>query len=119
MDIVTFITEERKVELEEILKKEILLLQEQTISREEFIKIIRQKTSSIGDLYYLVNKYIGKIIILEENSIIDRLKEALSLCDSDYFDTEATSNIIYNSKQKQKLPNIKHLKKIKKYEKYK
>lgn len=119
MDKITFINEERQAELEEIFKKEILELREKNISKEDFIRAIRLKTTAILDLNYLVNKYIGKItIIVEENSVIDRLKEVLSSSDI-CFEAESTIDITYNTKQKQKMPNIRHLKKIKKYQKFK
>lgn len=112
------LTKERQEELDELFKEEITSLKENKITREEFIKIIRMKTTSLLDLYYLFDKYIGKVIIVEENSInsmLDNIKESLANGDI-YFHTADTLDISYNSCQKQKTPHIKHLKKIKKYD---
>lgn len=107
------LTKERQEELDELFEKEIKELKENKITREEFIKIIRIKTSSILDLYYIVNKYIGRIIIVD--NMLEEIKNHLS-SGNNYIDTEDTLDIIYNPKQKQQIPHIKHLKKIKKYD---
>jgi len=110
MDVSNLIKEKQK-ELDEQFKKEIKALKENKITREEFIKTIILKTPSILDLYYLVNKYIGRIIIVD--NVLDEIKKHLSLGNI-YFDTENISDITYNPKQK--IPNIKYVKKIKKYD---
>jgi len=104
------LTKERQQELDEIYKEEIVSLKENKITREEFIKIIRMKTTSILDIYYLINKYVRRVIIVD--SILENIKESLSSEDI-YFVTEDTFDITYSAKQK--TPNVKHLKKIKKY----
>ena len=102
---------EKQEELDKLFKEEITALKENKITREEFVKIIRLKTSSILDLYYLINKYVRRIIIVD--SILQNIKESL-LSGDIYFDTENNLDITYNPIKKQKTPHIKYLKKNKK-----
>ena len=104
---------EKQEELEKLFKEEINALKENKITREEFVKIIRLKTTSFLDLYYLVNKYVRRIIIVD--NILEDIKNHLS-SDNNYFDTEDNLDITYNTIHEQKIPNIKHFKKIKKYD---
>ena len=112
MDIIE-LPKEREEELDELFKEEIIALKENTITKEDFIKIIRLKTTSFLDLYYLVNKYVRRIIIVD--NIVEEIKNHLSSNDI-YIDTEDNLDITYNKCQKQKTPHIKNLKKIKKYD---
>ena len=112
MDIIE-LPKEREEELDELFKEEIIALKENTITKEDFIKIIRLKTTSFLDIYYLINKYIRRIIIVD--SMLEEIKKNLSFNDI-YIDTEDKLDITYNKCQKQKTPHIKHLKKIRKYD---
>lgn len=108
------LTKEKQEKLDELFEEEIVLLKENKITREEFIKIIRLKTSTFLDLYYLINKYIGRVIIVD--NILEEIKNHLSSGNS-YIDIDNSLDITYNCCEKQKRPHIKHLKKIKKYDK--
>lgn len=111
MDIIE-LPKEREEELDELFKEEIKALKENKIIKEEFIKIIRLKTTSFLDIYYLINKYIRRIIIVD--SMLEEIRNHLS-SDNINFDTEDTLDITYNQNNKKEIPHFKHLKKIKKY----
>lgn len=100
MDINDLISEERKIEIESEIEKELYDLKNNIITRSEFISYIDKKYSFI-EVYYIITIFVGPVIIIEKPFISFDLDNIIldDMCDYD--------NCEYNYRDKKDKVNVK------------